>query len=74
MSNQLSQLPVEVLIQPSTPVDLQVSQLPVEALRTFDVATVALQMSQLPIEVLHSAEAEVPPASAARVEWIVCFS
>ena len=52
MSNQLSQLPVEILTQVTTStIPLRVSQLPVEAL-VRSSTPIALRVSQLPVEVL----------------------
>lgn len=50
MSNQLSQLPVEIVIQSDAPVLARVSQLSIEVVVAPPVTS--LQISQLPIEVV----------------------
>lgn len=58
MSNQLAQLPLDVLVLSDAPITAQVSQLPVDVLVLSDVPIHA-QLSQVAVEVLRSATPEV---------------
>lgn len=69
MSNRLSQLPLEILILPDTPISLRLSQLPLEALVLSDVP-ISLRLSQLPIEVLIDTSI-IPPTVDEKVQFIV---
>jgi hypothetical protein len=51
MANQLSQLPVEVLVLSGAPITVQLSQLPMEVLMG-SAGITPVQVSQLPVEVL----------------------
>jgi hypothetical protein len=58
MSNQLSQLPLEVLVVSDVPISARLSQVPLEVLVLSNVPIPA-QISQLPLEILHSATPEI---------------
>ena len=64
MSNQLSQLPLDVLILSDVPIPARLSQLPLEVLRSSTPEVTAAQLSQLPLEVLILASAAVERVSA----------
>jgi hypothetical protein len=69
MSNQLSQLPIEVAILSSTPISLRISQLPIET-AILSSAPISLRLSQLPIEVAVGAA----PVSVETVQFIIMMS